>query len=287
MTTSQIFKLLMLVSIILNVLALALRARPADTLYLFRERRLGVRAFVAMFVVVPAVAMLIVGAFDLKPPVEIALVALSFSPVPPLLPKKQLKAGGSASYITGLLVAASLVSLVVTPLGLDLAGRIFGVEIRISTLRVARTLAITIAMPLALGLIVGRMLGQNVDKVADFVAKVAGVLLIVCVLALLAIMARAMLAVLGSGTLLALLAMIAAGLAAGYLLAGDAPEDKTALSLAAATRHPGLAIAIATSNFPDAKLAPAAILLFAVLNAMVGIPYLRWLSSLGANSRGQ
>ncbi len=39
---------------------------------------------------------------------KIALVAVALSPVPPALPKKELKAGGSSASAFGLLVAAAL-----------------------------------------------------------------------------------------------------------------------------------------------------------------------------------
>lgn len=281
MTLAQIVKLILMLSVVLTVLALALRARQHEYLYLFREWRLGLRALVAMFVLVPAAAILVIGLFDLKPPVEIALVALAFSPVPPLLPKKQVKAGGDGSYITGLLVGAALASLVIAPLGLALAGAIFGVETRVSPVGMATTLGITIALPLALGLIGRRILGERAEAVSEPLSKIAMILFAASVLALLFAMAPAIGELLGGGTLVVLAVMSLVGLAAGWWLAGGDPENRAVLSLASAARHPGIAIGIATASFPDAKLAPAAIVLAAVVNAVIAIPYLRWLHRKG------
>lgn len=275
MTPDQALKLLLIVSIFLNVFALALRARAADVLFLFREWRLGLRAFVAMFLVVPAVAVAIALLFELKPAVEVALIALALAPVPPLLPRKQIKAGGTASYVTGLLVGASLASVVVAPVGLHLIGRVFGAEAAIAPAKIAITLGLTIGAPLALGLFVARLLGDRAGGVANVVAKLAGILLLLGVLALLVVLAPAIWEVIGDGTLLALLALIVAGLVAGYYLAGRVPGHRTALSLAAAARHPGVALAIVAVNFPEAKLAAAAIVLAALLNAVVSLPLLR------------
>lgn len=277
MSLMAALKLALVASIFLSVLALALRARAQDVFYLFREWRLGLRAFVAMFVIVPAVAILITLAFDLKPAVEIALVALAFSPVPPLLPKRQVKAGGSASYATGLLVAAALASLVVAPVGIALAGHVFGIETHVSLPSMIKTLTVVIAAPLALGLGAQRLFGAGCQAVAPALGHFAFLLLAVCALALFFIVAHALRAVVGDGTLPALLAMTLTGLAAGYWLAGPSVEQKAALSLAAASRHPGIAIGIATLNFPDAKLAPAAILLYFLLSAAVSVPFIHWL----------
>lgn len=278
MTPAEIVKFLLLGSIFLTVFALALRARPADIFYLFREWRLGLRAFTAMYIIVPVAAILIATAFDLKPVVKLAIVALALSPVPPLLPKKQIKAGVAASYVTGLFFAASLVSLVVTPLGLHLAGVYLGVDTEIAPSKIAGILAIGVGGPLLLGFVCGKLLGDGVAKVASIIAKVAAILFILCVLVLLVVLAPAIGKVIGDGTIVVLIAMNLIGLAAGHWLAGGNHDEKLALSLATATRHPGIAIAIAATNFPDAKLAPAAIVLSAAISAIISIPYLRLLS---------
>jgi BASS family bile acid:Na+ symporter len=275
-TLAETLKLLLLVSIILNVLALALRARTADATYLFREWRFGLRAFGVMFVVAPALAILMAYTFDLKPEVKVALVALSLSPVPPILPGKQLRAGASGAYITGLLVGASLLSLVVTPLGLELVGIIFRVEIGISPMAVAKVIAIGIAAPLVAGLVGQWILGARAERVSGVLAKISSIMLVLCVLVLLVALAPHMWSVIGDGTLLALAAMILAGYVAGHLLAGDIADDRVALSLAAAARHPGVAVTIASVNFPGNKLITAAIVLYVLLNALLSIPYLRW-----------
>jgi BASS family bile acid:Na+ symporter len=66
------------------------------------------------------------------------------------------------------------------------------------------------------------------------------------------------------------------GLAAGHLLGGPDPENRIVLALSTATRHPGIAIAIAAANFPDQKAAPAAVLLYLIVSALVAKPYLTW-----------
>ena len=80
---------------------------------------------------------------------------------------------------------------------------------------------------------------------------------------------------LGGGTLAAVLAMILAGLVTGYLLGGPVKEHRAALALAAATRHPGVALGVVAAAFPGQRLALAAVLIPVVLNVLVGIPFLR------------
>ena len=72
----------------------------------------------------------------------------------------------------------------------------------------------------------------------------------------------------------AIVAFSLAGLAAGHLLGGPDPDDRVVLALATASRHPGVALAIASANFPGQKLVPVAVLLYLIVSAIVSIPYL-------------
>ncbi len=274
MTFADILKLVLMLSIVLMVFALALRAKASDAFYFVTHWQLGIRAFVSMYVVVPLVAIAMARLLDLNPAVKVAMVAIAFSPLPPILPGKQMKAGGHACYVTGLLVGATVLSIFVTPLGLSLAGDFFGIDVGISAKQVATTLGITILMPLLAGLGGGAFLGASAPGVSRVVSKVATVLLVAAALVLLVKMTPAMIEVLGQGTLLALLAMSVAGLVAGYFLAGSDGGDKVTLSLASATRHPGIALAIALQNFSHTELAPAAIILGLLVSMVISVPYM-------------
>jgi len=81
--------------------------------------------------------------------------------------------------------------------------------------------------------------------------------------------------VIGQGTLLVLGLAVVAGVLAGYLLGGKELGNRKALALAAASRHPGAAIAIATHSFPHAAQAPAAIALAAIVSGVVCVPLLK------------
>lgn len=275
-----ILKFLIVASVFLSVLALALRARTEDVLYLFREWRLGLRAFVAIFVIVPLAAALLVSAFEFRHEVEVAIMVLSVSPIPPLLPKRQLKSGAEGNYITGLLVAAALVSPIVAPVGLHLFGALLGNDAHVSFANLGTTLAITIVVPLLLGLGLQKLLGEHADRVSDRLGKFAALLLVACGLVLLVMLFPAIVRLVGEGTLVALISLIIVGLLAGYLLGGPSRTHRGALALAAAVRHPGVAMGIAATNFPDEKAVLVTIALYVVLGLLTALPLLmlgrRW-----------
>src|SRR5262245_25592897 len=106
MSLAQLIPLALQVSIGLIVFSLALQAQPGDLVSLWRRPGLLFRSLLSMVVVMPLLAAGIALAFKLKPAVEAALILLSVAPVPPILPGKQVKAGGSLSYALGLLATS-------------------------------------------------------------------------------------------------------------------------------------------------------------------------------------
>src|SRR5262245_48681196 len=115
MTLTKLIIAVIQISMILTVFCVALNASPRDITYLLRKPGLLVRSLLAMNVIMPVFAAVIALAFRLHPALEMALVVLALSPVPPILPGKQLKAGGNFSYVVGLLAIAALVSIVFIP----------------------------------------------------------------------------------------------------------------------------------------------------------------------------
>lgn len=273
MSLLMTLKLVIVLSVVLNALALAMRARAEDVLYLVSRPGLAVRSFVSMYVVVPLAALLAIVLIDPRPGVALALLVLSLSPVPPLLPKKQLKSGGEGAYILGLLVSAAVVSVLVMPVGLSLLGSVFGRELHAGAGTIAKTLAITVVGPMLLGLIAQKMLGARAEPLSHVVGRIGMWMLVIGALGALVILAPALWRVVGEGTLLAMLVVIIAGLVAGYVLGGASPSIRTALALASATRHPGVALGVIGASVPDAKLAMVAVLVFVLLNVVVGIPF--------------
>src|SRR4051812_23484091 len=115
MDLKQIVTLALQLSVVATVFGFGLKATFDDLLYVVRRPRLLGRAFLALFIVMPFVAVLLTKAFAFPREAEIVLVALAISPVPPLLPRKEVKAGGHSSFGLGLMAMLALASLVVVP----------------------------------------------------------------------------------------------------------------------------------------------------------------------------
>ncbi len=59
-------------------------------------------------------------------------------------------------------------------------------------------------------------------------------------------------------------------------MGGSDPNDRAALALTTSSRHPGVALVIASGNFPDEKQVAAAIVLCVLVNALLSTVYIKW-----------
>ena len=74
--------------------------------------------------------------------------------------------------------------------------------------------------------------------------------------------------------MVALVVLLLLAVAIGHLLGGPHPDDRTALAIACATRHIGVAVVVATAfRGPRTMVLLAA---YVVASAVVSIPYLQW-----------
>jgi BASS family bile acid:Na+ symporter len=263
-------------SLVLGVFALGLSVTPCDLSYGLRRPRELLRALLSMFVIMPAIAAIIVVKLDLAQSLEIALVALAVSPTPALQLRKASKAGGSVSYAAGVLAAISLLAIIWIPLSLEILERIFAIPLEISPLRVAALVMTTVLVPLGAGIAVRTVASGFAHRAAAPCSKLAGIMLLITLVPVLIMLLRPMLSLVGNGTLAAIVGFTVVGLVAGHLLGGPSEENRKVLALYTISRHPGIAVAIAQANYPGQRLAVAAIVLAVLVSSAVSLPYLRW-----------
>jgi BASS family bile acid:Na+ symporter len=276
MNVEDIIRIAVLLSIMLIVLGFGLLCTWSDATSLFRNRGLLLRSLLAMNVILPLFAAALAALFTLRPVIEVVLIALAVSPVPPFLPLKQSKLVGHHEYIYGLLGATSLLTIVLAPATVILIGLIASRHASINPIAIARIVALTVLVPFALGLFLRRVKPDLAVRSSPIASKLGMALLVIAVVPVLIKMWPAMIALVGDGTVVAIIAFIVVGLAAGHLLGGPDPSTRTVLALATATRHPGVALVIATANYPDTKLVAPAVLLYLLVSIVASTPYIMW-----------
>jgi BASS family bile acid:Na+ symporter len=264
-------------SIMLTVLGFGLGATFAEANYLFHQPALLLRCVLSMNVVMPLIVIAATRALDLPFEIRVALVAISISPVPPILQKNQLGAGGRIEFVTGLLVAMSALAIVLVPLWVWIIDRVFSHHGELYPLAVAKVMLTTVFVPLTLGLLIRRFV-PAARRASAPVMTIAGAMLAIVAVILIWGLREQVMALIGNGLILVIVAIVVVGLDRRPP-ARRADRGLTAppLAMATASRHPAVALAVATSGAAvEAKPELAIILLYLVVATVVSIPYRRW-----------
>jgi bile acid:Na+ symporter, BASS family len=280
MNPATILKLVLLLGVVLLVVAIGIRARLEQPLLLLRSPALALRAMVAMYVALPAFVLVLVWLMPLQAGVGAVLLGFAVSPVLPPWAKKGAAVGGQSDYVIGLQVLSSVVALLVVPLMIWIVYRTFGVATNLDPLAVEMVLLITVAAPLALGMGLARLY-PGAARLADRADRVGGVVLLLGAVVLLIVNGRAILGVIGQGTLIATVAVILFGLLVGHLLGGPDPGNRGALAEATVLRHPAIALLLASGAFPEREATVlGAVLMYLVASLLLSVPYERWRKSV-------
>jgi BASS family bile acid:Na+ symporter len=123
------------------------------------------------------------------------------------------------------------------------------------------------------------------ERFAEPLSRAAFLLLIAALVPVLFVQRSAFVSLIGNGTLLAMVVFALVGLATGFLLGGPERTDRVVLALSTACRHPGVAMTIASTNFPNQKLILPAILLYLIVSIIVSTVFLGWLRRRGDSSQ--
>jgi len=267
-------KYVVLASIVLQVIAIGVQTKPSNLLTCIRRPSWLVRIIIAMYIAVPLLATVLVKMSGVADRMKGAMLLMAIAAVAPLLPRKLLKIGVAAGFAESLAAATMLLAIPLVPVTATALGMMFGRNVVVPPSAVAATLAKTFLVPLLLGMALKAALGSRAVRLGEL-AAMAGTALLTLVVLLLVIAQRDTVFPLGWRSLPVLIVYASASLLIGHVIGGPDPGERTALAVAAVTRHPGLAILIASTSAPQAAFVPA-IIVVVVCSALVAIPYTFW-----------
>ncbi|NYT42237.1 hypothetical protein HZY97_15805 [Sphingomonas sp. R-74633] len=271
----QLVGLLVQASMFLLIMAVAMQCAWRDVVEQVRHPRFLLRALIAVNVVVPVVAVLLTLALDLPRPIAAGLILMAVSPLAPLVPGKATKTGADRANVVATYLLLITLAIPIVPLSMAVVDRIFGVEAIAPAAVIAKVAFISGLLPIILGLAFAGLAPSLAARAAPVMTLIAVVVLGLFVLLVLWMQGRIYLGMIGGGTIFAFALTSAAAVIGGHFLATD-PENRGALAVAAATRHPGMAFAIAHASGAE-PAALAAILLFLIVSVIVVAIYLAWL----------
>jgi BASS family bile acid:Na+ symporter len=260
-----VVRVALLAALFLLKLGQGLEIAPGD-LRFFRTRRAQLwRAVAVVTLAVPAAALVVLVVLRPDLPTSVALAILAASPAAPLALRQVTRSGGELAYAASLQMTVAVVAVVTTPLVLIGLGAALGFRAQVRPGSVAVQVLIAQLIPIGLGVLL-RAKAPRTARVGEVLARGAGVLLLVIIVALVVALRHAFL-VPGARAYGAMFASALAALALGHAAAPPDPALRRALAVEATQRNPGLAMLIATASFPEAK--PLPVLLPCVLVAFV------------------
>jgi bile acid:Na+ symporter, BASS family len=274
--------LLLKLSVAALIFAIGMDSAFRDLLYLWRRPGLLLRSLLAMYVVMPLVALLIVKALTLPAGVQVAVLVLAISAGAPLLPRKLIHLG-SDTYVFSLVVTSSLLAIVTVPAWLAVLAPLYGRTAELHPIDVATVVAKSFLGPLALGMLLRWLAPGLSERLADRLLTIVGIVFTLCGVTLLATHYDLLLNA-GWPALLTLGGLTFCALAVGHFLGGPEPDNCTALAVSCATRHVGIAILVATA-VPGPRTA-ALVAAYIVASAVVSIPYVQWRKRTTAKAIG-
>jgi len=271
----QIIPILLPLSLAGLVLTVGLKSESGDLLYVLRRPKLLLKAILAVDIIPPVAAAVLVWFLPLEPVVKAGIMLMAISPVPPLVPGQELKAGGRKEYAYGVYVAMVLLTIIVVPVVFDIAARLFGRTDILPFSVIAKTVLTGVIVPLIIGLVIGRLAPAFAQRVAPWIYRLSLLLVVLAFVPIVVSIWPAMTDLIGNGTIVAMIALVVVTLAGGHLLGGPEPQDRATLAIASSVRHPGIAMMLANTAFQD-KRVTAAVLLFLLVGMVTGAVYKAW-----------
>lgn len=257
------------------VLAVGLNSSRQDLLYVLTRPKLLFRAVTSVMIIPPVVAGLLIAMLPIEPIVKAGIMLMAISPVPPLVPGKELGVGGRKNYAYGLYVAMALLTIISVPIVMGITSSIFDRNDHVSIANIARTTFLGVLLPLAVGLAIRALAPGFASRAWSIVYKLSMLLVVLAFLPVIIKVWPALQSLIGNGTLLAMAAVTLICLGVGHVLGGPELRDRATLAIASSVRHPGIAMSLASSLFTDTRVT-AAVLLFMLVGMLVSVPYTMW-----------
>jgi BASS family bile acid:Na+ symporter len=274
---TTLIKLVLLLGVVLLVFGIGARARLEEPLLLLRRPSLTLRSLLAMYLLYPALVLLLVWLLPLRQGVEAVLLGFAVSPVLPPWAKKGTALGARADYVIGLELLSTAVSLLVVPLMIEVVERLFGVTTILDPRAMVMVLLATVVLPLALGIGLAKLFPRSSPRLGAVADRVGSLVVLLGAVVLLGIHGPKMLALVGEGTVLLILVVIVFGLLFGELLGGPDRSIRGALASATVSRHPAIALLLASGAFPQQQATViGTVLIYLLASILLPILLLRW-----------
>lgn len=262
----------MLVFVLSSMVAMGLNLTVGQIIAPLRNARLVVLSLLVNFVLMPLGALALAGLLRLDRPMGVGLLLLGSAAGAPFLPKLAQIAKGNLAFGVGLMVLLMVVTVGYLPLVLP--SLLPGVSV--NPAKIARSLFLLMLLPLAGALAVKAYFADVAARTKPLFDRLSNLGLIVLMLLITTGNVNNVLAVFGTGGILAGLLFIAIGFVAGWLLGGPDLSTRRVLALGTAQRNIAAALVVGSQSFSDPKVV-VMVVVVAIVSLLILMPLSRLL----------
>jgi len=279
MTATEFFQTIGTLSgllfIITSMLAMGMSLTMAQILQPLKNVRLVLLALLGNFVLVPLLAFAIIRSIPLEQSLQIGLIVLGTAAGAPFLPKLVQGAKGDIAFGVALMTLLMVATIFYMPFVLPLL--LPGVAV--NPWDIAKSLIVLMLIPLALGLLFKSHSPASAAQWQPVMNKISSLAILILLVVGIGINLSAIIDLIGSLGLLALLIFIAGALGIGFLLGGRAGGIRSVMGLGTAQRNVSAAIPVSVQNFSDTNTV-SFVLVAAILLLLVLLPTARRMGSV-------
>ena len=263
----------MLGFVLSSMLAMGLGLTIHEILAPLRNVRLILLSLVANFVLMPLVAIALARLLRLDEALGVGLLLLGTAAGAPFLPKLAQIAKGNLAFAVGLMVLLMVITVGYLPvvLGSLLPG------VSVNPAKIARSLFLLMLLPLAGALAVKAKFPDASARAKPLLDRISNLSLILLIVLLTVVNVKSVLAVFGTGGILAGLLLLAAGYGIGWVLGGPAADTRRVLGLGTAQRNIAAALVVSRQSFDNPNVV-VMVVVVAIVGLLILMPLSRFLA---------
>ncbi|HEY2455830.1 MAG TPA: bile acid:sodium symporter, partial [Candidatus Acidoferrum sp.] len=239
--------------VVVVMFSIGLRTSGGELVNIVRDRALLARTLVANCVFIPAIGFLLVRVFPLTPEARIGIVLLAAIPGTPIALQFTRMAKTRLAFAAAITFVLSLVSIAMTPLAIEAMPEMLQRNER-PVLLLISSIALYIALPLCAGVWAAR----HASKIASRLELPLGLLATIVFLFLMwetrLVRRQALHAILGRGTVLAMVLLLLLSMLIGWLIGGRDREIRRVLATSTGMRSVIVVLYIARYCFPGTNV---------------------------------
>lgn len=251
------------VFVVTSMLAMGLSLTIPQIMQPLKNTRLVILTLVANFVLVPALAYIILLVIPLEQGLAIGLILMATAAGAPFLPKLAQAAKGDMAFSVALMVLLMVITIIYLPLVLPFL--LQGVEV--NPWEIAQSLVILMLVPLAIGLFVKARYESTATSLHPHMSQASSTTFLLMLGGLILLNLRNIIDIVGTSAIIVTVIFLLVAFVIGFFLGGREGNIRSVVGLGTAQRNVSAAVVVAGQNFSD----DPNVLVFIVVAGLIGL----------------